>query len=83
MSLLGTQISLLLRIYDEDSIRQFLHFFDTAKVLLQLLPISFLISITSFFGSTSEITVPPAMVSIAFSLCDTALNGFEVGQHTT
>ena len=80
MSLLYAD-SLLLRIYDEDSIRQFLHLFDTAKVLLQLLPL-FLDLDNFLLRQYIESTVLSHGLD-CFQSCDTALNGLEVGQHTT
>ena len=72
--------SFLLRVYYEDSVRDALHILDTAKVLLQLLPLflqcdNFLLR-QYIKGSVLRHLLDSLQTS------DSALDGLEVGQHT-
>src|SRR5699024_614062 len=79
VSLLYTD-SFLLGIYNEDSVRQSLHLFDAAQVLLQFLHL--LAQSDNFLlGQYVKGTVLLHRLDLFQSL-DTALNGFEVGQHS-
>ena len=73
--------SLLLRIYNEDSVRDLLHLLDTAKVLLKLLP---LFLQTDYFLLRKYIKCTILRHSLdLFESLNTSLDCLEVCQHTT
>ena len=80
MSFLNTD-SFFFRIYYEDSIRDFLHVFDTAKVFLQFIHLFFQ-SDNFFFRQYIKSTVFLHSLDL-FQTFDSALDGLEVCQHTT
>src|SRR5699024_10793822 len=79
VSLLHTD-SLFLRVNDEDRIRQSLHLFDPANVLLLLLPLFFQLDNFSL-SKNIKCSVRSHCLDF-FQTCHTALDGLEVCQHS-
>ena len=73
--------SFLFRIYDEDSIWQLLHIFNSAKVLLQLIPFFFQLD-NFFFRKYIECSVFSHSLDV-FQTFDTALDCLEVCEHSS
>ena len=80
MSFLNTD-SLFFRIYNEDSIRDSVHLFDTAKVFLKFIPLFFEVD-NFFFRQNIKCSILRHFLD-CFQSCDTALDCFEVCEHTT
>ena len=80
MSLLYADL-LFLGIYYEDSIRDLLHIFDTADVLLKFLKL-FKKACNLFLGKNVECSVLLHLLDL-FETSDTSLNSLEVCKHTT
>ena len=73
--------SFFLRIYDEDSVWQFLHVFDSAKVLLKLCPLFF--DFDNFFlRKYFECSIFCHSLDV-FQTFDTALDCLEVCKHSS
>ena len=80
MGLLYTD-SLFFGVYNEDGVRQFLHILNAAQVLLQLLLLFFQ---RDYFFLRQNIKGSVFLHFLnLFQSCDSALDGLEVGQHTT
>ena len=73
--------SFFFRVYDKDSVRNSLHFFDTAQVFLKFFQL-FLQSDNFFLRQNIECSISFHCFDF-FQSCNSALDCLEVGQHTT